>query len=231
MSITAGLAKAQIQNLDKPGQVFECQFNPAELQISKSNNWTADKPAGASIPKVHFGGMGARMLSLVLTFDTLEKVGDADVSVVTGELLNLMDATAEDKLPKKKTQARPPHVEFVFGHWRSFTAVITKCDQKFTLFRSNGIPVRATVNVTLQEVPAAAPQNKAKGQNPTSQAAGISRVHQVQPGDTLDLIAAEELGDPNLWRQIAEFNHLDDPRRLKPGRILAIPPDDLAPRR
>jgi LysM repeat protein len=223
------LQKAEIQNLDQPGQVFHCQFNPAELTISKSNTWTADKPSGANIPAVHFGGMGARQLTLTLIFDAIETPG-GDVSAVIDGLMKLMDATASEKV-KKKTQARPPHVEFVFGHFRSFTSVINKCDQKFTLFNPDGTPVRATVNLTLQEVPAAAAKQKAKGQNPTSMAAGTSRVHLVQPGDTLDLVAADELGDPNLWRQIADFNNIDDPRRLKPGRRLAIPPDDLAPHR
>jgi LysM repeat protein len=226
VSVTAGLEKAQIQNLDK-GQVFHCQFNPAELSITKQNTWTAEKPAGGHIPAVHFGGAGARSLKLTLIFDTLESRGEQDVSKVTEGLLALMDATENETVQKKK-QARPPHVEFVFGHWRSFTSVITQFDQKFTLFQPNGIPVRATVNVTLQEVPAASPKQKAKGQNPTSLAAGTRRVHQVQPGDTLDLIAANELGDPNAWRRIAAFNQIEDPRRLKPGRLLAIPPDDLA---
>src|SRR5262249_62096834 len=95
--------------------------------------------------------------------------------------------------------------------------------RQFTLFLSSGLPVRATLTIGLQEVPKDAAKNKSKGQNPTSRAAGARRVHVVQPGDTIDLIASTELGDPNAWRRLAEANALDDPRRLRAGQPLLIP--------
>lgn len=49
------------------------------------------------------------------------------------------------------------------------------------------------------------------------------RVRQVVGGERLDLIAWEEYGSSALWRVIADFNQLDDPFRLQPGRILHIP--------
>jgi hypothetical protein len=227
MSVTVGLTKAQIKNLDPPHQEFQCQFNPNELAITKKNSWTAKKAAGAHIPAVHFDGVGALSLQLTLIFDTLES--GQDVSNVTNGLLALMEATASDPEPvQKKKQARPPHVQFIWGKWHSPTSVITDFSQTFTLFHKNGTPLRATVKLTLQEVPATAPKEVAKGQNPTSRAAGTRRAHLVQPGETLDLIAAQELGDPTTWRRVAEFNQVDDPRRLQPGALLAIPPDDFA---
>jgi nucleoid-associated protein YgaU len=72
-------------------------------------------------------------------------------------------------------------------------------------------------------VPQQAAKHQTKGQNPTSRAAGAQRVHMVQPGDTIDLIAADHLGEPTDWRQLAEANNLDDPRRLRPGMALLIP--------
>ena len=45
----------------------------------------------------------------------------------------------------------------------------------------------------------------------------------VQPGDTIDLIASDELGAPTDWRRLAEANNLNDPRRLRPGQALLIP--------
>jgi nucleoid-associated protein YgaU len=36
-------------------------------------------------------------------------------------------------------------------------------------------------------------------------------------------LAYEFLGDPGAWRQIAEQNNIDDPRRIPPGTTLLIP--------
>ena len=112
---------------------------------------------------------------------------------------------------------------FTWGKFSTFPAVITQVGQKFTLFLENGLPARATLSVTLQEVPKKAAKKRQQGQNPTSRAAGASRVRVVQMGDTIDLIAADELGDAGAWRRVAETNNLEDPRRLTPGQALLIP--------
>ncbi len=198
----------------------ECQFNPNELTISKQNNWSPKPAAGKAIPDVNFGGCGARTVQMSLIFDAYEK--KQDVTQQTDKLMALMEApqgkgaTGKDK--------RPPHVEFGWGSsHRLFPSVITQMSQKFTLFHEDGRPARATVQVTLQEVRPEPAKKQSKGQNPTSHTEGARKVHVVQPGDTIDWIAAEELGDPGAWRLLAEANRLDDPRRLRPGQSLLVP--------
>jgi nucleoid-associated protein YgaU len=60
--------------------------------------------------------------------------------------------------------------------------------------------------------------------NPSSRADGGRKRREVQPCDTLALIAYQEYGDSNEWRRIADENKIDDPLRLRPGQILSIPP-------
>ncbi len=45
----------------------------------------------------------------------------------------------------------------------------------------------------------------------------------MKSGDRIDNIAAEEYGDPELWRPIADANNLDDPSWLEPGTMLVLP--------
>jgi nucleoid-associated protein YgaU len=221
------LQKLKFYNADTGQEVVECHFNPNEFTITKSNQWQAENKAGANIPDVHFKGGGPRQLQMTLIFDTYEKCtngASVDVRQATDKLLALMEAEIPQKTPRGQS-TRPPHVEVGWGKFRSFRGVITQLSQKFTLFMPDGVPVRATVQVTLQEVPKEAVKKQTKGQNPTSLAAGAREVHVVRPGDTIDWIAAERLGDPMLWRRIAEANGLDDPRRLRPGQLLLIPPE------
>jgi len=51
-----------------------------------------------------------------------------------------------------------------------------------------------------------------------------ARVVTVQKGDTLQKIAARELGDASRWRVLAEWNPGLDPKRLKRGQELRLPP-------
>jgi len=48
----------------------------------------------------------------------------------------------------------------------------------------------------------------------------------AEPGFTgvrLDLLAAEALGSPTRWRQLAEHNDIDNPLDVPAGAVLAVP--------
>jgi hypothetical protein len=207
----------------------ECHFNPENLSINKSNSWH-DRDGNNQLPQLAFGGEGRRTLTMTLYFDTFEQrspQGDVtDVRLFTDKLLKLTQPPPSQN--DNKSDHRPPHVAFVWGSFRwptqqadrSTKAVIESFNQKFTLFAESGKPARAEVTVTLKQV--ALPEG---GQNPTSRATGATRLRVVQAGDTIDLLAAQELGSPGAWRRLAELNDLEDPRRLRPGQVLMIPPE------
>jgi nucleoid-associated protein YgaU len=115
----------------------------------------------------------------------------------------------------------PPEVAFEWGVFR-FVAVITEMTQKFTLFKLDGTPVRAKVDVTFTQHKDV---NDYPGQNPTSGGGPIQRIRQVIAGDRLDTIAFEVYGDATRWRNIAEHNQINNPLDLHPGQQLAIPMD------
>src|SRR5438105_1509392 len=203
-----------------------CHFNPEQLSLSKSNSWSECDDKGNKIGQLFFQGEGRRDLSLTLYFDTYEETslrrgGAKDVRDDTHKLLLLTHPTQQGS-----RGPRPPHVQFVWGSFRwpeshrdhSESAVITSYSEAFTLFAEDGTPLRAKVTVGLRTV-----DPPAGGQNPTSLATGAGRIRVVQPGDTLDLLASQELGAAGSWRQIAELNGLEDPRRLRPGQVLPIP--------
>jgi nucleoid-associated protein YgaU len=53
--------------------------------------------------------------------------------------------------------------------------------------------------------------------------ADVPRTRRVTRTDTLHSIAAQEYGDPALWREIARANRLVNPQRIRPGDVLVIP--------
>jgi nucleoid-associated protein YgaU len=214
-----GLEQLIIQNSEKPDKKLTCLFNPTEYSIAKTNNWKTKDNVGKNVPQVDFTGGGARTLSMTLFFDVLEQPG-ADVRKYVDQLweLTMIDET---KKHTKTKRARPPFCHLTWGqHW-TFKAAMLSLTVKYTLFREDGTPVRATAEVKFQEVEDQAQQKKT---NPTSYAEPGRRCRVLKPRDTLALIAYEEYGDPNYWRVLADYNHLDDPLDLRAGEILAVPP-------
>lgn len=207
------LQKGKFYNADTNSEVVTCQFNPDEIGVSRSNQWNYTARAGTNVVEAQFASTQPQTLKLKLVFDSYE--AKTDVRASTDLVQNLMNLSSTSD-----NTSRPPHVKFGWGQFMSFRAVITDFNQRFTLFLDTGVPVRATVDVTLKEV-----IQVTGGQNPTSRAAGARRMRTVQPGDTMDLLSHQELGDPTKWRRLAEANGIEDPRRLKPGMILFIPPE------
>lgn len=212
------MEKARIIKLDPPREEIQCLFNPNEYTFSKRNTWTKKEVKGKNVPELEFGGGDSMTLKMQLFFDTYATGGD--VRDITNRIWKLMsiDPQLTDMTSGK---GRPPMVEFQWGSTWSFQAVITDISQKFTLFRSDGKPVRATLDVTFLQ---AKEDGKYPGQNPTTIGQPGYRRRMVKEGDSIDWIAFDEYGDSAMWRFIADTNNLDNPHRLRVGQVLAIAP-------
>jgi hypothetical protein len=211
-------------SLAAPGpQMFQLdfQFNPKELALAKSASWKREAAKGnktASPPQ--YTGSQPSKLTLELFFDAS---GKQDTAVVTAvEKLFTLTVPTETSLTAKK--ASPPWVIFRWGSLTGFLAYVSQVQAKYTLFTPEGLPIRATCQVTLEELSGDPPK-----QNPTSGGLLPHRVHQVIEGDSLPAIAYREYGQPALWRRVAYLNGVDDPMRLPPGSRLMLPPlEELA---
>jgi len=223
MTNTRGnLVNARIYEVDKNGKEMSggvsvsCMFNPFEYTISKSNTYTEKAKNNSDVPAVEFTKAGPQTLKLNLIFDTYE--ADTDVSTETNKLWKFMESKTRNEGNKTK-KVPPPDVAFEWGVF-CFVAVITSMNQKFTLFKLDGTPVRANVDVTFTQH---VDLNDYPKQNPTSGDGPIQQIWQVVAGDRLDNIAYAVYGDATMWRIIAEHNHILNPLSLQPGRQLSIP--------
>jgi Contractile injection system tube protein/LysM domain len=221
------LAKAYILPLEgrEKNNKVACLFNPKEYTFSKQNNWQRTNQSKTDAPSLEFSGGQPTSLKIQLLFDTYHKakgVGSVeDVRVHTGRLWGLMLIDPELKDPKSKS-GRPPKVRFMWGQTWTFDAVISSISQQFTMFMPDGLPVRATLDVSFEQL---RDENQLKAQNPSSGGIGGERLWTVRDGDSLERIAFETLGDATQWRQIADANRLTSIRRLAPGQVLVIPVD------
>ncbi|MEM5775234.1 MAG: hypothetical protein AAGU05_09560 [Anaerolineaceae bacterium] len=223
MTNTRGdLVPAQIYEVDDSGEkkdggvCIDCMFNPFEYTVTKANQYEEKSRNRSDVPEVEFKKAGPQSLKLDLVFDTYEK--DEDVSLRTNELWKLMEAKTRQE-SGRNSKVPPPEVAFEWGVFK-FVSVITNMTQRFTLFKQDGTPVRARVEVTFTQHKDV---NDYPAQNPTSGGGPLERVRTVIAGDRMDTIAFSAYGDSTKWRLIAEHNHIDNPFALRPGEHISIP--------
>ena len=101
-----------------------------------------------------------------------------------------------------------------------FRCVMEQIRQKFTLFSPDGVPLRATLTVSLREYKTLEDQLQQLNLSSPDR----THAHVVAQGDALASIADRYYQRPNDWRAIADKNSVYDPRRLKTGIVLQIPP-------
>lgn len=203
------------------GGEIECQFNPSELKISKEASWEGEKSPSFNSPYLQFAGGESATYELSLFFDTYAHEDKKDVREYTNQLLALTMRGAGRSMFIVPF-SNPPMVTFIWGKITLFDAVVEKVEITYTMFSSEGLPIRAKADVSFKQqdfwddiIPA---------QNPTSRT-DSRKTRRVNSSQRLDQIAYEEYGDARYWRRLAEANGMDDPFQLVDGQLLVIPQD------
>ncbi len=198
-----------------PTRTVVCQFNPEDLHLHWGIDWNEQKAIGEDTPKLSFAGGRSENLTLKLLFDTTDTGIDVRLKYAL-----LFSIAGVDPILKnwKSHKSEPSACQFIWGLFLSFRAVIKEIDQTFKLFKSDGTPLRAEVNVTFGRV-----RVQFGLQNPTSRTEP-RKTWVVHEGDRLDWIAYREYGDAALWRHIAATNNLANPQDLRPGQVLQLVP-------
>lgn len=203
------LTKAVIVNTDARIPLpIPVMFNPPEYQLTRTSRFAEIEVPGLPSSVLQYVGSDAQTLTMELFFDTTYT--GVDVRTRTEAIVNL---TVLDPLTKA-----PPRLLLLWGSL-IFPCVLISVKQHYEYFNSLGMPLRARLNV---EFKGNDKLENLVAQLPLSQVDQAVR-HIVKTGETLQAIAAEQLGDPGKWRQIAQANNIDDPRAVPAGAQLNIP--------
>ena len=210
-----GFVKA-ILTVEK-GLPIVCQFNPSEYSVSNSVKYAEKTIPGGRTTIQQFISGASPTLTLSLTFDTyipptidnpLE--GGLDVSLLTRQVVDLTHI--------KGTLHRPPIVTFLWGTI-SFQGIVTDVKQKFTMFLSSGIPVRAKLDVTFKSV---GKENLLSMLSPL-ESPDRTKYRVLKEGEYLWNYANEEYSSPGMWRVIAKENGIMNPLDVEVGQVLKLP--------
>lgn len=213
LATSSKLKKAFIQVLDAQmnvNKIVPVLFNPAEYSMEKSNEFATINIPGLESPMLQFSRGNMETLTMDLFFDSYEK--NEDVRRYTDKITDLLNI--------EKSIHAPPVLRFIWGSL-NFTCVLSRVSKKFTMFTSDGIPVRATLNVTFNGYKTELNEREKALESPDR-----TKIYVIKQDDSLWAIAAKEYGNPAQWRHIADKNGIQNPRLLKTGQEILIPPLD-----
>ena len=224
---------SQTQSAPPPVTV---QFNPERLSVS----YRSSGSIGAQTSGQRNDNQGAIKqvtgfssdLSMDLLFDT-SQTGD-DVRNKTLPIARMVQLQGEDKAPT---------VQFSWGTF-VFTGVIQSMNETLDLFSDRGVPLRATIGLSMagveeQQAPdsgggfgigfsasasfsaGASAGFSAQASVNAGIAAGTTPLTLTQAGDTLQSLTGRT-GQSNSWKAVASANNIDNPRRVDPGTVLNL---------
>jgi hypothetical protein len=177
-------------------------FNPTEMIRERF----VDRAKTASV-----GGRYSERLTMELFLDSSYFEDDeTDIQIFLREL---EDASASD--PKRFRSS--PACAFHWGTF-SFSGAIDEFTVHYLKFHPNGIPARAKVTLTMSQIPHSfdVPYDF-QPPNPMKE-------YRVPTESGLWLAAWKAYGDPSLWRNIAKANNILNPRLVRAGQLLIVPP-------
>jgi nucleoid-associated protein YgaU len=214
----------------KPGDPLKVQFNPTEYTLTKSSQFAEVPIPGLDSPILQFVRGQTETLALDLFFDSTEKgTGEKAEAVtkLTDEFYQLIKIESSTHAPAVLLfswgdETFPGHRSYstLGGQGRNaFKCVVESVKQRFTFFSPKGVPLRATLTVSLKEYKTLSDQIAEL----KLKSADHTKTHVVARAETLPRIAFDVYGNAEDWRAIADYNGIEDPVFLQPGAILEIP--------
>ncbi|MEH1831986.1 MAG: hypothetical protein V7L29_07915 [Nostoc sp.] len=140
------LEKAKLKAYNGEAPDIELMFNPSEISFSRTVNWQKHPGNRGTtlLPKINFSGVEPYQFTLKqLIFDTYE----TKESVMT--YINIIKKGVETI--EQAADKRPPVYTFI---WKDeyFYCVMNSLTYTLNMFLTDGTPVRAMVDISLQEV-------------------------------------------------------------------------------
>jgi nucleoid-associated protein YgaU len=203
------------EKLQPLGKSIVVMYNPKEFTIDSSAQYQRSPMPGFQTPVTQFVSGQTETISMDLFFDTYEE--KVDVRDQTSRLTNLLKIN--------KDLHAPPVCEFDWGGPLSsdnltFRGVFDKITQKYTMFLASGIPVRATLSISIskfQSIDEQIPLIKRASSDRT-------KIRVLDQSDHLWHLADREYGDVARWRVIANANNIENPRLIPAGLEVILPP-------
>jgi len=194
------------------GPPYVVMFNPETLDHDYVVSYTCTTKQGEEKTYMRFNHVNPQQFRFEFLIDGTGASGDK------------REVTAEVEIFKKAVQLdgkfhHPPFLLLVYGTFVK-TVVLNSMNVKYTMFRKNGTPLRATISCAFTEHS----KKLLELLNINFSSPDLTHKRTIVEGKTLPLLCNEIYESPKFYVEAARANGLTNFRRLKAGQELNFPP-------
>lgn len=195
------------------------QINPASYSHEHRTSYNNTVSQGAPGATLKFKGTSPEKISFDIYFDATGAVSTAsilDSQVAVDDQIQ----TFKDVCFTYNGDIHEPNYLIVSWGTLVFKCKLTSLSISYTLFQSDGTPLRAKLSVSFEEAIDAELIAKDAG----NLSPDLTHLVEVKDGDTLPMICFRMYGDTSYYIEVAKYNNLLNFRDIPPGTKIYLPP-------
>lgn len=212
------LKKMQIEAYKKAdysdaAEVFTVMFNPTTYSQKYEIEFQDAQGAGDSASPQIFGKIKPQEYSFEFVFDGTGTAADK---------VNVHETVETFLAITGKYEGDSHRTKYLVLYWgKLLTACVLKSAEiTYTLFDSDGSPLRAKIKANFSENVEDTKRIKQERKNSPD----LTHVRVVKEGEHLSLLCQQMYDNPGYYLQVAAFNGLNNFRNLQIGQTLLFPP-------
>ncbi len=222
LKIEAYTKKERTQASRVIGADFEAMFNPEAFTQTFNNNFAEEEVIEGSPNQIEYTSTAPRKLNFKLIVDdtgvtdyVFMKTGSFSYVSLTDRVQNFLTETAcmDGDLHEPR---------FLKVKWGSYTldCRIQSLNVRYTLFDRGGNALRAELDIAfIEDIEPRKSMQETKPSSPD-----LTHIQVVEKGDTLPMMCNEIYGTTDYYIQVAQYNKLNNFRKLEPGMEIYFPP-------
>lgn len=194
------------------GPPYVVMFNPESLSVAEPHRYNVETPPGGSGSVVKYESTGARNFNFEFLIDGTGASGDKREVLEEVNKFKLATGFFGDL-------HRPAYLVLIWGTF-IVKCVMTTMETRYTLFRKNGSPLRATIAANFTEYTTR--EENVRLLNLASP--DLTQFKETKAGDKLPLLSFQVYEDSRYFMEIARVNGIVNLRKLETGQRLVFPP-------
>ncbi len=201
------------------GDTCTVQINPASYTHEHTIEYNKFQPVGSPGTSVWYKGTPPEKVSFDIYFDATGAVSTSSLFASQTPVADQIDSFKEVCFTYNGSIHEPNYLIISWGTL-VFKCKLTSMNISYTLFQSDGTPLRAKLTVAFEgAISADDIASEADNQSPD-----LTHMVVVKEGDTLPLICYKIYGDSSYYPEVAAYNNVLNFRDIEPGTTLYFPP-------
>ena len=205
---------------------MEVAINPDSFTLATTITYQDQQPSGTTSAQKTFDKIKPTDLKFELLFDSTGVLANQREFLSSfkpaGEVKSVFEQVEEFRsvaFAFDGTTHKPRNVKLVWGKL-IFKGVVKSWSVTYTLFQPDGTPIRAKGSLSIGE----SIDDTIRAGMEDKNSPDLTHLRTVKAGDTLPQMCHRIYGDSSYYISVAEYNKLNNFRKLEPGTKLYFPP-------